>query len=374
MQHLFGQVFHIGIGVRDASPEEHSLLLRVEGTAEGGHDFLGNLATGCIRLDVGVCVPCLRILVCLCSSQLERTESAGVDVALNLQNPLDEGAVGCQHAYTPSGHVVALRHGVELDAALLGPRHLQDAQVLLAVQDERVGVVVHHHDVVLLGERHNLLIEFASGTSASGHVGIVCPHEFHPRQVHCLQLLKVRLPAVALQEVVVHNLLTQNLAQRSVGGVARIRHQHLVARVAQGEGYVQDALLAADEGLNLSGRVEFHPIPTLVESCHRLSQFWDSHRGLIAVGIGLLGILAEHVNRLCTGWHVGRPDGKRDDVLALGIKFGHFLQFSRKVILAHKRESVCWLYHCFIVLFPSLYSPNTFSCLVSGRTASILWR
>ena len=84
-----------------------------------------------------------------------RTESTGINVALDFQNPLYESGIGCQHTYAPSRHVVALAHGVELYATLLGAGDAEDTDGVF-VQDEAVGVVVHDDDVLAAGKVYQL--------------------------------------------------------------------------------------------------------------------------------------------------------------------------------------------------------------------------
>ena len=114
-------------------------------------------------------------------------------------------------------------------------------------------------------EVNQLLIQFASGASTCRHVGIVGPHEFHTLKVHCFQLVEIGMPSVILTQVVVHDLLSQNLAQRCVGRVAGIRNQHLVAWIAESEGDMQDSFLAADERLDFCRWVEVDIVPTFVK-------------------------------------------------------------------------------------------------------------
>ena len=61
---------------------------------------------------------------------------------------------------------------------------------------------------------------------------------------------------------------------------------------------MEDAFLRTDERLNLRLRIEIHVVPTLVEVGHCLAQFWRTHRGLIAVGVGLMGHLTEFLHGL----------------------------------------------------------------------------
>ena len=97
-----------------------------------------------------------------------------------------------------------LRHRIELDTAVLRTRHLEDAQTFFA-QDEGIGIIVHHHDAMILGKLHQTLIGLTLGTTTRRHVGIVGPHEFHLREIHLLQFLEVRLPTIVLTQIVVQH-------------------------------------------------------------------------------------------------------------------------------------------------------------------------
>ena len=93
-------------------------------------------------------MPSLIIVISLSSSQLDASEGSALDVRLNLQDPLDKLGIGGTETYTPTRHVVRLRHGVELDAAVLGARYLKNAEMFLA-EDKAVGIVVDHNDIVI---------------------------------------------------------------------------------------------------------------------------------------------------------------------------------------------------------------------------------
>ena len=90
-------------------------------------------------------MPLRAVLISLCSSELQGSEGTRVDVALDFQNPLDELRIGGQEAYTPTRHVVALAHGVELDAALLGTLDSEYTHGIV-VENETVGVVIDDDD------------------------------------------------------------------------------------------------------------------------------------------------------------------------------------------------------------------------------------
>ena len=297
MEHAFRQVLDVLYAVRDAAPKEHAHLLRVVFAAQHVHNLLGILAAAGVSLDVELTMPLVAVAVSLGSGKLYAAEGAALDVRLDLQNPLNELGIRGTETDAPAGHVVTLRHRVELNAAVLGTRYLEDAQVLLA-EDERVGIVVDDDDAVLTCEAHQTLVGLAAGAATCRHVGIVGPHQFHTREVHPLQFVEVGLPTVVLAQVVVHNLRTENLRERRVSGIAGIGHQHLVAGIDEGQRDVQDALLRADERQNLGFRVEVDVVPALVESGHRRAQLGRTHRGLVAVGCWVVGHLAELFNRL----------------------------------------------------------------------------
>ena len=202
---------------------------------QGVHYLASHGTTVGVCLDICHGVPLLAIVVCLSRRQLECAEGSAIYVALHLQYPRYELAIGGKHAHTPAGHIVTLGHGVELYATILCPLYLQDAQFLALVEDEGVGVVVHDDYVVLLGKAHQSFVGLHLCLTTRGHIGIVCPHQFYAREVHLLKLLEVGLPTVALQQVVVYNPCPKQLAQRGVGGITRVGHQHTIARVYEGE-------------------------------------------------------------------------------------------------------------------------------------------
>ena len=242
MEHTLGEFLAVGIAVGDASPQEHSHLIGVVGASKHIHYLLGILAAAGVGLDVCLAVPLRLVGEGGCGGKLDATERAAVDIALNLEYPRDEGGVGGAHTDTPSRHVMALGHGVELDAAILCALHLKQRHGFL-VEDEGIGVVVDHHNVMAACEINKTLVGLHAGITTCGHVGIVGPHELYLGEVHLLQLFEVRLPSVVLHEVVVHHLGAENLAQRGVGGIAGVGHEHLLAGVNEGEGYMQYALL-----------------------------------------------------------------------------------------------------------------------------------
>ena len=351
MENLLCEVFYIGVFLRNLAPEEHAHLVRIKLAVQYLHNLLGYVAAAAIIGDVVLTVPLVGIVEHgLGSSELDSAEASVVDVALHLQDPGDKLLVARNHSHTPSRHIVALAERIEFDAAVLGARHLHDAQRML-VEDERIRVVIHHHDVVILGKLHESLVGFHLCHSTGRHVRIVGPHQLHVAEVHLLQRLEVWLPFIVLAQVVIGNLGAENLVDGSIGRIARVWDEHLVARVAEGERNVQDTLLATNEGLDFRSPVKIHVIPSLVITSHRLAQLRDAHCRLISVCSRVMGYLAERIDGLLRRRHVWTSDGEADDVLSLGIKLSHFLQLTAEVVFLYFCYSIGWLYHFYSLLF-----------------------
>ena len=125
------------------------------------HNFFSQFPAACVSLDIGFFVPFCAVVVSLCGCQLQGAESTGINVALDFQNPLYESGIGCQHTYAPSRHVVALAHGVELDTAFFGSRHVQDTD-RFTVQNETVRIVVDDDTLCHFDVPMHLVMEYGS--------------------------------------------------------------------------------------------------------------------------------------------------------------------------------------------------------------------
>ena len=213
--------------------------------------------------------------------------------------------------------------------------------MFVPVEDEAVGIVVDHEDVVLAGKLYDAFVEFPGSPAARWHVGIVGPHHLHTGEVHGLQLPEIRLPAVLLQKIVIDNLLPQEFGQRRVSRISGIGHQHFVPGIAERQRNMQDALLAANQRLYLRGGIKLHAVPATIESRHGFTKLGNAHCGLIAVRVVASGLAAQHVNRGGRRRHVGTADGQRDDVLAFCVETGHLFQFATEVVLLYEIQSVC---------------------------------
>ena len=289
------------------------------------------MAAAGIYVHVGRRVPFVRVFQRGGSGQLERAKRARVDIALDAENPLDKLRIRGYHSDAPTGHIVALAERVELDANVARALHLQDAEPFLP-EDETVGVVIDNHYAVAATEIHQLLVRLAPGGGSGGHVGIVAPKEFDSRQVHPFEGLKVGLPAMLGQKVIIAHLATQQAREGGVRGVTRVGHQHALTWIDQSEGHMKDALLRTNEGLNLGERVEGYAVPARVKLGHCLAQLWDAASRLIAVGIGATGFATQGLDGSVRGWLVGTANGQTDDVHALRVELGHLLEFAREVV------------------------------------------
>ena len=105
----------------------------------------------------------------------------------------------------------------------------------MLVEDEAVRIVVADQDAMSATEIHDALIQRWCGVAAGRHVGIVGPHHLHAAQIHLLQGIEVGLPTFVLQQIVVDQLGTYQLADRAIGRIARIGNQDPIAWIQEGE-------------------------------------------------------------------------------------------------------------------------------------------
>ena len=178
MEYLFCQILNILDVCRNLAPKEHANLILIVGTAQHIHNLLSPLATTCVGVNIVLTMPLLTVVICLSSSQLDTTECSTLNVRLHFQDPLDELSVGSTKSDTPTWHIVALRHRIELDAAVLGTWNLKNTQMLLT-EDERIGVIVYYDDIMLLSKRHQSLVSLTTGSASRRHIRIVGPHQLH---------------------------------------------------------------------------------------------------------------------------------------------------------------------------------------------------
>ena len=91
-------------------------------------------------------------------------------------------------------------------------------------------------------EIHQLCIKFFCSQTASRHIRIVGPHDLHTCEIHLLQCLKIRLPAIVFLKVVCDNLSLNQLGSRRICRVTWVRNQYLVSRIQECKRDEQDSL------------------------------------------------------------------------------------------------------------------------------------
>ena len=131
---------------------------------------------------------------------------------------------------------------------------------MLLAQDEAVRIIIHNNDAMLLGKLHQSFVGLHLRSATSRHIGIVGPkqtglggqspcssHRGDSPRDNFFQLVEIGLPAIVLTQVVIHDIGTQNLRQRSIGRIARIGYQHAVARIDESQRDMQDTLFRANQ-------------------------------------------------------------------------------------------------------------------------------
>ena len=107
-----------------------------------------------------------------------------------------------------------------------------------------------------------------------------------------------------------------------VDRVARLGHQHLVARVDERPRQVGDPLLGADQGQDLGVRVQLDPEAAPVEVGDRAPERRQPEVARVLVGRGVAGRPGQLLDHEAGGGQVGVADAEGDDVdprrLALG--------------------------------------------------------
>ena len=173
-------------------------MCRIPAYAQGVHDFFGHDASAGV-LGIERVEPCVVFAEGADGGEHGGDELAGVDVALDFENPADELRVGGEHAHAPSGHGVALGEGIHLDGDVGGAGCLEDAAGSV-VEDEGVGVVVDNDDVMASGKVDGALEDVVGGLGACGHVGVVEPHEPDAVEGEALHGVEVGEPSAVLGE------------------------------------------------------------------------------------------------------------------------------------------------------------------------------
>ena len=207
------------------------------------------------------------------------------------------------------------------------------------IENEGIGVVVHHHQVSAPRKVHQALVGFATGAGSRRHVRIVAPEQSHTRGVHRLQFVEVRLPPALRSEIVGHRLRTEQARERRVGGIAGIGHQNLISVVDKSQRGVEDALFRTDERLDLASRIELNTKPPLIKAGHGFAQLRRAHCGLVGVGLRFVRSATKRFDGGRRGREIRATDGQAHDVVAGCAETGHLFELAREVIFLYLGKS-----------------------------------
>ena len=243
----------------------------------------------------------------------------------------------------------------------------------MLVEDEAVGIVVADDNAVTMSEIDQFPVELHARIGAGRHIGIIGPHQLDARQVHLLQGLEIGLPAESLFQLIRNDFGLDQLADRRVGRITRIGHQYAIARIQESERDVKDSLLGADQRLDLALGIQFHLIPGLVPVRERLAQFRNADVWLVAMLVGLAGMLAQGVDCLVGRWQVRAADAQINDVLAGRVHLGDLFQLLGKIVFLNGADPIgglyvtCFAFHlCILLISLSLLSvagsPRELAC------------
>ena len=332
VQGAFGEFFRVSQRIGDASPKEEPGLGAIKAATEGLHDAFGQRSPFGVASHVVFAVPIFVVVHGSCGRQLHGAEGARVDIGLHFQYPRDEFRVRRQHSHAPPGHVVALGHRIEFDAAVFRSVDRQNREVFALIENEGIGVVVHHHQVSSLRKVHQALVGFATGACSRRHVRVVAPEQSHTRGVHRLQFVEIRLPPALRPEIVGHRLRTEQARKRRVGGIAGIGHQNLISVVDKSQRGVEDALFRTDERLDLASRIELNTKPPLIEASHGFAQLRRAYGGLVGVSGRFVCCATKRFDGGRRGREVRATNGQAHDVVAGGSEASHLFELAREVV------------------------------------------
>lgn len=182
--------------------------------------------------------------------------------------------------------------------------------------DVRIGVVVHDEQVVLTGERDDLVVE---GVVAHRPHGVCRQGDDHVLGAIGDGRVDTRhmgQKAVLGVERVIGELGVGDLGPRLEHGVARIGHEDRVAGVEQGEAQVPHALLRAVARRHHVGRDALHAKAAGIVIAHRLLELGQVAQGVLPhLRVGRRA--RERLDHMRVGGEVRRAHGKVVDGSAL---------------------------------------------------------
>ena len=168
-------------------------------------------------------------------------------------------------------------------------------------------------------------------------MGIIDPHELDARKVASFEGFEIGLPVTFLAEVVGQDTGFRQPGGRGVGRIARVRHEHAVARVEEGQGDEQDALFRAHQRLDFARGVQADAIVTAVPGCERFPQGVEADIALVGVDIGPPCAFRQGVYGGLGRHSVGGADAQVDDGGQAGFRIaavdgGNLLELAGKIV------------------------------------------
>ena len=189
---------------------------------------------------------------------------------------------------------------------------------------EGIWIVVDYEYPVPPSEIHDPFIELGSRLGPGRHVRVIGPHDLHPIQVHVLELVEIRMPAVLPLQVVRDELRPGQLCGGCVGGIARVRHEDLLAGIDESQAHQEYSLLGTHERLDAAVRIQGNPVVTRVPVRKSLPEGGDATVVLVDMVAGLPSRLAKGVYRLLRRHAVRGSDPEIDQFLPFLQKLGAY--------------------------------------------------
>ncbi len=305
---------HLFVRVRDRRPDEHrafGLLDLPSGSIEAVDERVP--ATEIDLVDL------VYVIVALVERDdrrdLDGLEGAVVEVGLEFGERSNDLGVPDGEADPPTGHRMTFRERVELDAHLLGARHLKHRRRCVVVERD-VGVceIVNQDHLVLLGKCDETLEELEIDAHRRGVVRE--GHDDHPGP-------RPRIPEHPLEnlEIVVlgvdrcpPHLCSRQRRGIDVDRIRRLRDDCRIAGLHQRPHQVGQALLGSDGGDDLGVGVEGDTESALVTVGDCLAEIGQTPGDRVPVILLETGSLHQFVHdKGCRG-DVGIPEAEIDDI------------------------------------------------------------
>ena len=269
----------VSVRLRDRGPHEHRPLRPAHLPPDRGEAVAQCVTTALI--DVSHVLGKLRGLVeGHRGRDLDRLERAIVEIALELRQGGHDLGVADQEGHPPASHGERLRHGVELNAPVLGSGDLENRRRVVPVEaDIGVGVVVDDDQIPLGRERDDLLEE--RGIDTDRRRVVRERDDEHPRLGPAVLPgpLQVGDELVPLGQ---GNLTDGSASEDGSPDMDRVGgcgNEAGIARLEQDPHEMGEALLGPDDVQHLGLRIEVDPEPSQIEVGHRLTQLGDPLAG-----------------------------------------------------------------------------------------------